>query len=528
MNIRSSIARVFGREASSSTAATPVSSARRFFGGRVVAPYEANSRHPSIPEVPVIGPEGSLPYLREQQALARHMLRNYAWIRSAFRIMKQTTVGRGPKPCSRHRQLELLWKAWSEKCDHTGKHSFGAWLREDVYGNKLLDGEVFVRPRSRLDYPRQASSLAVPIRFQALQSAYCPLDHDAYFSSDGRSRLVAGIATFLDEPVFYAMHRTHPAAKNHIRQTPLQLPAAEVMHVFESETGNPRGEVILASAFLRAIAMSTIEDAEIRRKQIASIMTVFFKRTTDSAESGYGKDALPNAERVDEMLRSVTFGPGTAHELPPGFDVETVRPDDEPENFEKALRWQILAICASMGAPVYEVTGDYGMLTERAMRIQSGSVAAGVDVERDNLEHQLLNPMWKHFVRSAWLSGAFVPPADATEEDLFDVDWDWPVVRQAALGQELSAIMRVVEGGYLPPSYVPQAYFGLRSEDVARQSAKDYARMRANGLTVGNDRWDPTQTEMATSIAEEAEAEEASEREVVDESAKKNGLLPKR
>lgn len=478
-----------------------------------------------MPAVPVIGPEGSIPFLREQQALARHMLRNHAWIRSAFLVITKSVVGRGPTPISRHRGLETRWAAASKKFDHTGRHSFGAWLREDVYRNKLVDGEVFVRPRLRyfggpISNVEQSS---VWLRFQALQSAYCPIEHDAFRSDDGNSRFVAGVGTYLDEPVFYAMHAQHPQSRNFRRLPPLRIPAAEIFHAFESETGNPRGEVILASAFLRAIAMSTIEDAEIRRKQIASIMTVFFKRTADSAEAVQGKDALPNAEIIGDMLRNVTFGSGLAHELPPGFEVETVQPDDEPENFEKALRWQILAICASLGAPVYEVTGDYGAITERAMKFASGSVGRTIELERDNLEHQVLDPMWRWHVDVEIASGRFVPPADATPEDLYEVDWSWPVVAQAALAQELNVIMKVVEAGHLPPSYIPEAYFGMRHVDVVRQAAKDHARLRENGMLVGNERWDPTQTATATSIMDEAEAEEQAEREVVDKSALLNG-----
>lgn len=527
MNIRETVSRLFSGPAarSASTAvATRAAPGRSMFGGRFMpSPYDANSRHPAMPAVPVIGPEGSIPYLREQQALARHMLRNHAWIRSTFLVIKKSVVGRGPSPISKHRALEVLWAAASPTMDHTGRHSFGAWLREDVYGNKLVDGEVFVRPRLRFDYPNQSRRLAVPIRFQALQSAYCPVEHDHFHSDDGKSRFVAGVGTYLDEPVFYALHAQHPQSRNFRRLPPLRIPASEVFHAFESETGNPRGEVILASAFLRAIAMSTIEDAEIRRKQIASIMTVFFKRTADSAEALQGKDALPNSEVIGDMLRNVTFGSGLAHELPPGFEVETVQPDDEPENFEKALRWQILAICASLGAPVYEVTGDYGSITERAMKFASGSVNRTIELERDNLEHQVLDPMWCVFVDAAVASGRFIPPADATLEDLYAVDWSWPVVAQAALSQELNTIMKVVEAGHLPPSYIPEAYFGMRHVDVVRQSAKDHARLRENGMLVGNERWDPTQTATATSIMSEAEAEEAAEREVVDASALLNG-----
>lgn len=528
--VRGAVSRLFSGAVSTTRSAGEIetrAAPRRY--GALSHPYDANITHPAIPAVPVVGPEGALPYLREQQALARHMLRNYAWIRSAFRAMRNNVVGRGPRPVSKFRDLEILWEQASGQFDNRGRNSFGAWLRDDVYGNFLKDGEAFVRTRFRYRRPDlvRQFGLVVPVQFQALQSAFCPLDN-ANLSAPNGMRYLAGIGTYYDRPVAYRLYDHHPNTIGWNGTNSIFTESADfVAHLVDSETGSPRGEVMLASCFLRAIAMSTLEDAEIRRKQIASIMTVFFKQSMESADllsrgvDDEGQDILPNAERVDEMLRAARLGTGLVHQLPPGYDVTPVQAQDEPENFEKALRWQIMAMAAAFGLPLYQVTGDYKEVPERAMRIAMTDASRNVDVERDRIEHQVLNRrVWPDFVEAAWSSGQWTPPAGATMPEILRVEWEWPVFAQAALTQELNSMVKLVQEGAIPPSYIPQAYLGMRYEDVTRQSAKDYARMRENGLMMGDQRWDPERSDTSRSIMAEATTEETEERRKVDEAAR--------
>ncbi|SMC32562.1 capsid protein [Fulvimarina manganoxydans] len=483
---------------------------RSFGGGRRVAPFEASANHPAVPNVPRIPPEGGIRYLREQQAIARHLVRNDAWIRSLVRVLKGLHIGTGPRPVSKFRELEELWQASCSGFSTTGSKSFGAMLRDDIYGNKIVDGEAFVRRRFRFDYPEVSRRLVVPIQFQTLTSDYVPVDHESFAFDD--KRFAAGIMTDLDRPVAYAMHTEHPLSEGFRMRRPIVVPADEVFHLFDGPTGSPRGEVMLASAFLRAIAMSTLEDAERRRKQIASIMTVFFKRSDENLDD----DMLPDAETVERMIGDVTFGTGVGHELPAGFDVETVQPKDEPMNFEKALRFQLLAISASVGAPVYEVTGDWRDAPERAMRIAAAAVSREAGIGRDGTEHQVLRPMFASWVDAAMASGMWTPPAGAKPWEIYDHGWDWPVIQHAALTQELKIMMDAADRGIVEPSYVSKSYFGKRSEEVARLSAKDYSRRRENGLLDADDKWDPTRTPTSQSIAKETADEEKHEREVVE------------
>ncbi|WP_024351029.1 phage portal protein [Aurantimonas coralicida] len=488
----------------------------------VPRPYDVVG-HPAAPKAPTLGPIQSASYLRDMQKLARHLYRNDAWVRSLVRTLCDIHVGVGPEPVSKFRDLEVLWRQASRDFDNRGVRSFGSWLREDVYRNRIVDGEAFIRRRLRIGRPA-ASRLTVPLQFQALTSEYVPVDHDPAGFGDYRFR--AGVLTQLDRPVAYAMWPSNPLDPDSIgiNTRPMQIPADEVFHVFDPMTGGVRGEVLLAVALLRALAIATMEDAERRRKQIASIFNVFFKRTVDAA-AGDNADALPDAARVDEMIRSVTLGSGLAFELPPGFEVETTQPKDEPALFEKALRFQILAICAGVGAPVWEVTGDYNDAPERAMRLAGAAVKRRAEIERDGLEHQAINPAWRAFVDTCQATGLWSPPAGTKPWEPYEVTWNWPVVQSAALTQELNVMLNAADRGVVPHSYVTRAYFGMRPEEVARQQAKDLARARENGLQWTEPLWNAEASDTTASIAAEAAAEESSERKTVDQAAKDASVL---
>ncbi|MEO9786899.1 MAG: hypothetical protein ABJF67_04735, partial [Aurantimonas coralicida] len=77
------------------------------------------------------------------QKLARHLYRNDAWVRSLVRTLCDIHVGVGPEPVSKFRDLEVLWRQASRDFDNRGVRSFGSWLREDVYRNRIVDGEAF-------------------------------------------------------------------------------------------------------------------------------------------------------------------------------------------------------------------------------------------------------------------------------------------------------------------------------------------------------------------------------------------------
>lgn len=476
--------------------------------------YDAASRHPLIPLVTDPAPSVTARQQRFLQVLARHLYRNDAIIRNVVNASGRLYVGDGPVPVSRFPELDDLWQATSRRFDNTGRRSFCGWLRQDVYRNYRIDGEVFVRRRDREDAP-EAADLIVPVEWEAHTSEFCPLEYNQI--SFGL-RYVCGIAHVRSKPVRYQMYAEHPGEGGAIPQL-LDLDREEIYHVHDPLTGSPRGEVGLASALLRAIKANTLEDAELRRKQVATLMSIFIERPIDAGDD---EGMIPSADDVNELIDSVSLSPGGVFQLPYGYKQTAFTPADEPANFEKALRWQYAAICASVGIPVYEVFGDDGV--ERWGRMMSQRVQSLAHLEHDMLEHQLLNRMRDDWIDSVQVAGLWTPPENLKPWELYECDWQWPPTPQARIDQELGAMSQAVKDGHLPHSHVGRTLWGLKPAVAARQSARDAARGAALGHVWAGQVWTAA-TPAAARIAAAVEAEEAEELDVAEASQMEDSVL---
>ncbi len=86
-------------------------------------------------------------------------------------------------------------------------------------------------------------------------------------------------------------------------------------------------------------------------------------------------------------------------------------PKDEPANFEKILRWQVMMICISIGIPMNEVIGDEGV--ERWSRMLSQRVQQQANLLPDMYKHQFLGRQRRDFVDVTQAVGLWSPPPDA-------------------------------------------------------------------------------------------------------------------
>ena len=154
-------------------ARAPRTRSRLAIGKRPVSAYDAATNHPLIPRVQDISHSNAARSQRPMQLLSRQMYRNETWIRQLIEVKAKIDVGVGPVPTSRFPELDELWAAASEEFDNTGHRSWGAWLRNDVYRNFLLDGEIFVRERNRDGY-EIVDMLIIRTQWQVIPSHFVP------------------------------------------------------------------------------------------------------------------------------------------------------------------------------------------------------------------------------------------------------------------------------------------------------------------------------------------------------------------
>jgi capsid protein len=485
-------------------------------GKRPVNAYDAATNHPLIPRVQDISHSSAARSQRPMQLLSRQMYRNEVWIRQLIEMKCKIDIGTGPVPTSRFPELDALWAVASEEFDNTGRRSHGAWLRDDVYRNFLLDGEIFIRERNRDGY-EIADMLIIRTQWQVIPSHFVPHGYNQFFKGLNYRN---GIATQFDRPVSFACHTSDPSEAGFDGRV-FPVPASEMMQFFDPMTGALRGEVPLASILLRAIKATTLEDAELRRKHVASLTTGFFTRTAEADPD----EPILSQDQVSDMLDSVELTPGGLFELPPGVDFKSFSPADEPQNFEKALRWQLLAICACLGIPSHYVTGDWSAVTERMVRFVDQGMERNSGIVRQMLERMVVNRQWRTFVDRAMEQGLWSPPAGMKSWELYRVEWEWPQLPNAAFARELSVLLQAVKDGAINMGYVSKLMFGKDHKDVQRLLAKEASRDHALGIQPVRVSWLPDASEVAARIAAETLAEEILERDIVDESGLEDSAI---
>lgn len=496
-------------------------------GRRSPTAYHAASPGPYVPSVPDLGPFDGVRYMRACQRLARHQYRNDNLIKSLVDKTGELMIPGAPVPVSKFPELDDLWMLASSQFDARGNQSFGAWLRDDVFRDMTLDGEAHIRRRGRnVRRGRDGSliperGLMVPMQWQSLSSAYLPTG-DLYAVAPDRGNVVISGIEFdgIESRVAYHPYTRHPTGGSLTGQplTQTRVPADEWHHLFiPAQTGAPRPEVPLAAAILIALKNHEVLDANARQQVLAQCFTVMIEEDLPDG------DDPPDEEEIQEALRSLTLTPGGIARLPTGLKAKGVNPPQNP-NFQAMVRTNILYMCAGLGTPIHEVTGDYDTITERAMRFAGLGLRRRADIVHDRLEHQGINRMRASFIDGCMALGLWTPPPGRPAWEAYQCDWQWPQLQTTQMTHEIAGLAKAVEMGAIDIDTVTTTTFGMRPEVRDRKAAKAAARAATLGLVAGAARG-TFETPVAQRVLAEAEAEETRERDIVEASAREDSAL---
>jgi len=479
-------------------------------GRRISMPYEAASFNPQLPRVANLGPSAHCQFNPTLQRLARQSNRNDGWLRRAIQFRSDAVVSTGPTPRTEFPELDELFVRWAKRADVRGVHSFGTWLKDDLYKTSIIDGEIFLKK------VQSSNSLmknrVLPLQFLSMTSDYVPI---GYTTIHDGNRIVSGIEIDDDESrVAIWCYNSNPlepylAANGLI---PTRTDVADISHLFSTAMpGSPRGEVILAAALIRAYKLQTYEDAELKRKLAATLFSGFISETLEADGQN-----LPSEEELDEFFSQVALEAGALVKLPAGMTVNFSEPADTPASYEWYIKRAIQYVCAVLGVPAYAITSDYSDLNDRIMKTASLELMRLVDSERERIEHQILNWVWEQFVDTAIATGLWSPPTDGALYKAYDPEWDWPVVQAAQLNQELAAMISAVNAGIIDAPTVSRTYFGARSERVQRRQAEFQARANVLGLSYNTSVGFVPEAVVGQQIVQSVAEEEATVRQEID------------
>ena len=440
-------------------------------------------------------------------ARARYLARNNGYAFSAVECFASNLVGAGIKPSwksplpvpeieedgaddaakaasDQKKSVHELWARWVTEADAEGiTNLYG--LQKRVARELFIAGEVFVRLRPRYI----ADGLSIPLQLELLPSEQLPLWLTMPLSNGNWIR--QGIEfDRIGRRVAYHFWRVNPGD---ITLAPkfgerVRVPANQILHVFDPlEAGQIRGLSRLTPAVVTLWMIDLYDDAELERKKIAALFSVFITRPDPDGEffdEEKKKQTAPGgAAANDDGAAAVKLEPGSAHVLLPGEAVTTAAPADSGQSYEPFQYRTLTRVCAALGLPYAGVTGDmvkanYG--NQRAAMIEARR--RGEAVQKGVIIVQFCLPVFRAFMDYAHIGGAlnFDGYAD-NPRGYLQMDWIPPRWMWIDPLKDRQAEILAVDAGFKARSQVIEEEGGDAAE-VDQRIAEDAARAARLGI----------------------------------------------
>jgi lambda family phage portal protein len=428
-------------------------------------------------------------------ARARWLVRNNGYAKAALRSWSAATVGAGIKPSSLaedealREEIHAVWNDWTDEADAEQVTDFYGLTRR-VSRETFLTGECFIRKRPR----RPQDGLTVPLQLQMLPAEQLPLWRMDTAPNGNTVRLgVEFDRNLRDKRVAYWFYRHNPTDptwtfRDALMQDQItRVPAEDIIHVFDPvEAGQVRGNSGYAAAIVKLFHLDAWDDAELERQKQQARYATFVELPEDATEideDGDPVNPLVPRRQDDDMA----YAPGATVTMKPGEKVTFAQPGGTPSGYEAFQYRTLLQICAALGVPYAELSGDLAKATYASSR--AGLLAYRAEVEAFQhavLVYQFIRQVWATWFDTAVLARALpisasaymarpmayraykaIPPRAAWVDPLKD--------RQAAI--------LALKAGLIAPQDVIEAE-GYDMEEVYNRIAEAQALARKLGITI--------------------------------------------
>lgn len=414
-------------------------------------------------------------------ARARYLVRNNGYAAAAVESFAGNAVGAGIKPSSLvadpavKAAIQAAWLRWADESDAEGLTDFPGQMRRAAR-ELFIAGEVFLRFRPR----RPGDGLSVPLQLQMLPSEQLPVTLKQ--PADNGNTIRQGIEfDAIGRQVAYWFWRNHPGDatdRGGAGGVPVRVPTSEVIHLVDPvEGGQLRGLSKLAPAIVKLWLLDLYDDAELDRKKVAALFAGFIRRPdADGALMGEGTPDTAGAAVAG-------LQPGTLQVLLPGEDVTFSAPADVGGSYEAFQFRTLLAVCAAMGVPYQNVTGDMTKVNYSSSRTALLEFRRRIEaLQHSVLVHQLCRPVWERWLATAVLAGTLDlsgyarDPAPYRAVKWIPPRWEWvdPL-------KDRKAEREAVDAGFKARSDVIEAE-GYDPEEVDARIAADRTREKRLGL----------------------------------------------
>jgi lambda family phage portal protein len=449
-------------------------------------PFEALDPQQKLPRPPNVGPNQTIQSAPIFLGMARKLYRDDAKVRKGLRSIAGKVVGKGPLPCPRFPELQEIIRAWLPQADARGRDSWAGLLKR-IYLTERVDGELVIRLRRRF----MSDGLVLPLQLQLLETDHLPVTWTWPIGAKGPNRIVQAIELdALDRPAAYWLYRIHPhdwvmqaTDPQNASQAmiPERIPASEILHFANPlRASSLRADSTIIPMLVTAHNLNSWDQAEQARKLVGALFAGYIKRLPgEQGGNVIGEEEDPDA--VDRAIKQLVLEPGILAELPAGMDIEWSNPPDTGQSFEPYTRWKHMYLASCCDVSYEDFTGDWRGANDRTWRASEVQTRTFVDGERDRIERQVLQPLYRALVKLAIEMGLWAPPPGTPPHHIFDCRWTWPGSKNPNEYQEWNAFALAVQNGFMSRDEAIEATGGDPVE-VDRRNAEGLTRAKKFGL----------------------------------------------
>ncbi len=466
--------------------AMPPSVRSSFMLGAMTRPttaYEAaDLTRPRATYRPEFGPaEALMGPLDRLRGACQHETRNNPIAARAVNSTSANIVADGFTLRTPYSDLQRLWNDWQDECLTSGLLDFPG-VQHALVNTAVENGDGFFRFRER----RDGDMRTVPLQLQLYEGAQAPSGKNE--ADDGRGNETIAAIQFdrLGRRRGFWMFPRHPSDRSGWSVTSNLVPTwvdgrdmQQVMFPRRLDL-DVRGEPWLARILVKLSDLATYDDAELVRKGSTAMFGGFIKYSTAMAKEA-GQDIFPMATGMPGGGGEVDFNPGSWPILPPGWEVQFAQPTDVGGQYEPFMRMQMLLCAAGMDMTYEQLTGDWRGINDRQYRASMLEYVRGLKVWQGWVIQQVIKPVWRRFVTTAFTSGRWIPPEHSDPLDWFQCEITPPARGYINPLQEVETFEKAVRAGFLSRTRVAES-LGVDVTMIDIENAKDMLRAGSQTL----------------------------------------------
>lgn len=361
-----------------------------------------------------------------------------------------------------NRQIANLWRRWGKSPEVTGELNMNQ-LQRQMARTWLRDGEGLIQ-HVLGNKPGLVNSAGIPYALELIEADYLPFE----FIDENRGILHGVQKNAWGRPTNYFLLKEAPDESNFrfikiTDDSTKRVQAELISHIkFTRRLKQTRGVSIFHGVAYRLDDIKDYEESERVAAKIAASFCAGIRKGTDFDPS-QGEENKQYREM--EMQAGMIFD-----DLLPGediFSIDSNRPNPELSNFRNS---QMKAVAGGTGTSYSSISRNYDgtYSAQRQELVESRPAYSGM---RDYFISALLDPVYRHFINAAILSGALRVPPGVDIETVFEADWIPPPQPWIDPLKEIKADREAVDAEFKTTAQVVRERTG-RDPNIVREQIK--------------------------------------------------------